>query len=157
MRFKLCLERSTRRWLHDPGTFSFVTVNGWVVVFLLLLLIMCTCFTGVWTRGLYIYIIFINPVSFRKKQIQLYLSVVHLKLQSVSFVSLSPSLFENLELQLLVELSLLCVLCSGTAPARMNLMFWGKCVSVSHCTGVDIYCTSQSQILDYVLEYIWHK
>ncbi len=26
-----------------------------------------------------------------------------------------------------------CGLCSGTAPARMNLMFW----AVSHCKGVD--------------------
>ncbi len=42
---------------------------------------------------------------------------------------------------------------TGTAPAWMNLMFWGECVVVSHCTGVDIYCTSQSQILAYVLEY----
>ncbi len=25
----------------------------------------------------------------------------------------------------------------GTAPARMNLMVWGECVVVSHCTGVD--------------------
>ncbi len=70
-----------------------------------------------------------------------------LNLQSVSFASLSPSLFENLELQLLVELSCLHGLCSGTASARMNLMFWGECVAVSHRTGVDIYCTSQSQIL----------
>ncbi len=30
--------------------------------------------------------------------------------------------------------------CSGTAPARINLMFWGECVVVSHCTSVDIYC-----------------
>ncbi len=43
---------------------------------------------------------------------------------------------------------------TGTAPAWMNLMFWGECVVVSHCTGVDIYCTSQSQILAYVLEYM---
>ncbi len=35
----------------------------------------------------------------------------------------------------------------GTAPAWMNLMFWGVCVAVSHHTGVDIHCTSQSQIL----------
>ena len=36
----------------------------------------------------------------------------------------------------------------------MNIMFWGECVAVSHRTGVDVYCTSQSQILAYVLEYI---
>ncbi len=65
-----------------------------------------------------------------------------LKLQSVSFASLSPSLFENLELQLFAELSCLRGLYSGTASARMNLMFWGECVAVSHSTGVDVYCTS---------------
>ncbi len=67
-----------------------------------------------------------------------------LKLQSVSFASLSPSLFENLELQLFAELSSLRGLCSGTAPARMNLMFWRVCVALSRRTGVDIYCTLQS-------------
>ncbi len=36
----------------------------------------------------------------------------------------------------------------------MNLMFWGECVAVSHRTGVDVYCTSESQILAYVLEYM---
>ncbi len=49
-----------------------------------------------------------------------------LKLQSVTFASLSPSLFENLELQFLAELSSVrgvVIRCSGTAPARMNLMF----------------------------------
>ncbi len=56
---------------------------------------------------------------------------VHLKLQSLSFASLSPSLFETLELQLLVELSSVCGLYSSTDPARMNLMFWGECVAVS--------------------------
>ncbi len=67
------------------------------------------------------------------------------------FVAISV---ENLELQLCVELSSLCGLCSGSAPARMNLMIWGECVAVSHRTGVDIYCTLQSQILAYVLEYM---
>ncbi len=57
---------------------------------------------------------------------------IFLKLQSVSFASLSPSLFEDLELQLLVELSSVCGLCSDTAPARINLMFWGECVAVSY-------------------------
>ncbi len=59
-------------------------------------------------------------------------------------------MFENLELQFLAELSSVrgvVLRCSGTAPARMNLMSWGECVVVSHCTDVDIYCTSQSQIL----------
>ncbi len=36
----------------------------------------------------------------------------------------------------------------------MNLMFWGECVAVSQRTGVDIYCTLQSQILAYILEYM---
>ncbi len=78
-----------------------------------------------------------------------YFQYFYLKLQSVTFTSLSPSMFENLELQFLVELSSVrgVVRCSGTAPAWMNLMFWGECVVVSHRTGVDIYCTSQSQIL----------
>ncbi len=80
-----------------------------------------------------------------------------LKLQSLSFASLSLSLFENLELQFLAELSSLRRLYSGTAPARMNLMFWGECVAVSHRTGVDVYYTSQSQILAYVLEYMTQK
>ncbi len=58
-------------------------------------------------------------------------------------------MFENLELQFLAELFSVrgaVIRCSGTAPARMNLMFWGECVVVSHCTGVDITA--------YVLEYI---
>ncbi len=66
-------------------------------------------------------------------------------------------MFENLELQFLAELSSVrgvVIRCSGTAPARMNLMFWGECVVVSHRTSVDIYCTLQSQILAYVLEYM---
>ncbi len=77
--------------------------------------------------------------------------VLWLKLQSVSFASLSPSLFENLELQLCAELFSLRGLCVGTASERMNLMFWGEWVAVSHRTGVDVHCTSQSQIIDYVL------
>ncbi len=51
---------------------------------------------------------------------------VNLKLQSVSFASVLPSMFENLELQLLVELSSVprgCfeeyVLLSVNAPVRM--------------------------------------
>ncbi len=43
-------------------------------------------------------------------------------------------MFENLELQFLAELSSVrgvVLRCSGTAPARMNLMFWGVCVSVT--------------------------
>ncbi len=66
-------------------------------------------------------------------------------------------MFENLELQFLAELTSVrgvVIRCSGTAPAQINLMFWGECVVVSHCTGVDVYCTSQSQILAYVLEYM---
>ncbi len=62
---------------------------------------------------------------------------VNLKLQSVSFASLSPSLFENLDLQLCAEY-LPCVgLWVGMAPAGMNLMFWGECVAVTHRTSVD--------------------
>ncbi len=80
--------------------------------------------------------------------------VVYLKLQSINFASLSPSLFENLELQLLAELSSLRGMCSGTTPAWMNLMFWGERVAVSHRSDVDIYCSSQSQILAYVLGYM---
>ncbi len=112
----------------------------------------------------------------------------NLKMQSVTFTSLSPSMFENLELQFLVELSsvhgVVFRCCAqiitplvlvglglgvgdglglgnhiaisrrgviiwqgvengyntGTAPARINLMFWGECVVVSHCAGVEIYC-----------------
>ncbi len=41
----------------------------------------------------------------------------------------------------------------GTAPARINLMFWGVCVSVSHRTGGG-YLLYLSQILAYVLEYM---
>ncbi len=66
----------------------------------------------------------------------------------------NPSLFENLELQLGATLSRLRGLWVSTASARMNLKFWGECVAVSHRTGVDVYCTSQSQILAYVLEYM---
>ncbi len=50
------------------------------------------------------------------------------------FVALSV---ENLVLQPGAELSLLGGLYSGTASVRMNLMFWGECVAVSHCTGVN--------------------
>ncbi len=38
--------------------------------------------------------------------------------------------------------------------AQMNLMFSGECVAVSLRTGEDAYCTSQSQILAYVSEYM---
>ncbi len=53
-------------------------------------------------------------------------SFFFLKLQSVTFTSLSLSMFENLELQFLAELSSVrgvVIRCSGTASARMNLMF----------------------------------
>ncbi len=88
-----------------------------------------------------------------RSSFNVWLEMTSLKLQFVSFASLSPSLFENLELQLCAEGSCLCGLCSGMASARMNLMFWGECVAVSHCNGVDVWCTSQSQILACVLEY----
>ncbi len=47
----------------------------------------------------------------------------NLKLQSVTFTSLLPSMFENLELQILAELSSVhgvVIRCSGTAPARIR-------------------------------------
>ncbi len=78
----------------------------------------------------------------------------YLKAAVCKFCLLSPSLFENLELQLLAELSWLCWLCVGMASAWMNLMFWRVCVAVSRRTGVDIFCTSQSLIIAYVLEYM---
>ncbi len=66
-------------------------------------------------------------------------------------------MFENLELQLLAEFASLHGLCDGMSPARMNLMFWSMAnLSSVAVTGVDIYCTSQSQILAYVLN-IWPK
>ncbi len=40
------------------------------------------------------------------------------------------------------------------SSARINLMFWRVCQSVSHRTGVDIYCTLQSLILAC---YVWWK
>ncbi len=86
-----------------------------------------------------------NVLLKRQDTLQSYfqsVSVLFLKLQALTFTSLSPSMFENLELQFLAELSSfrgVVIRCSGTAPARMNLMFWGECVVVSHCTGVDIY------------------
>ncbi len=52
-----------------------------------------------------------------------FVNVNYLKLQPISCASLSPPLFENMELQLLAELSCLLGMSSGTAPARMNLMF----------------------------------
>ncbi len=75
-----------------------------------------------------------------------------LKLLSVSFASLSPSLIENLELQLLAELSSFRGLYSGTAPAPMILMFWGVCVAVGNHTGVNPVLSNH--ILAYVLEYV---
>ncbi len=65
------------------------------------------------------------------------------------FVAISV---ENLVLQPGAELSLLRGLYSGTASARMNLMFWGKCVAVSHHTGVNQ--TLNNHRLAYVLEYM---
>ncbi len=53
----------------------------------------------------------------------MYVIKSYLKLQSVSVASLLPSMFESLELQVLVELSSWRGMYSGTAPARMNLMF----------------------------------
>ncbi len=50
----------------------------------------------------------------------------YLKMQSVTFAFLSPSMFESLELQFLAELSFVrrvVIRCSSTAPARINLMF----------------------------------
>ncbi len=86
-------------------------------------------------------------LTWAKKKLQLKSSQL-VKDAVRKFCLFVASLFENLELQFLAELS------SGTAPAQMNLMFWGECVVVSHCTGLDIYCTLQSQILAYVLEYM---
>ncbi len=64
-------------------------------------------------------------------------------------------MFENLELQVLAELSSLRGGCESVFlhGSRMNL-FLGECIVFSHYTGVDIYCTSQSQILAYILEYM---
>ncbi len=50
--------------------------------------------------------------------------------KSVNLASLSPSLFEDLQLQLCAELSSLCGLCSGTAPAQINLII---CQSPHRC------------------------
>jgi len=78
---------------------------------------------------------------------------VFLKLQSVSLASFPPSLFENLELQLFAELSSVrgVVSRNGSSADQSNVL---RSMCVSHRTGVDIYCTSQSQILVYVLEYM---
>ncbi len=59
-------------------------------------------------------------------------NIQNLKLQSLTLTYLSPSLFENLELQLLAELSSLRGLWVGTASAWINLMFWGECVAVRY-------------------------
>ncbi len=65
--------------------------------------------------------------SFDDFDVQLYL-----KLQSVSFASLSPSLFENLELQLCAELSSVCwvVLWHGSSVDESNVLS-SMCVSLS--------------------------
>ncbi len=50
----------------------------------------------------------------------------YLKLHSITFPFLSPSMFESLELQFLAELSSVpevVIRCSSTATARINLMF----------------------------------
>ncbi len=60
----------------------------------------------------------------------------------------------NLLLQLLADIFLLCGLCSGTAPVRINLMFWGVCLSVCQSPHWCGYCTQESQILAYVLEFM---
>ncbi len=68
------------------------------------------------------------------------------------FCSLSPSKIENLELQLLAELCSLRGLYSVMDPARMNLMFWGECVAVSHRNGVDTVLRNHRLV--YILEYM---
>ncbi len=70
-------------------------------------------------------VIFKSLIKVKMDSSQIYCNAewLWLKLQSVSFASLSPSLFENLQLQLFAQLSSLRGLCTGTAPARMNLMF----------------------------------
>ncbi len=72
-----------------------------------------------------------------------------LKLQSVSFASLSPSLFENLELQLCVELSSLrgVVLRHGSSADESNVLR-SMCVSLSVTAPVWIL---YSGITDYSL------
>ncbi len=72
-----------------------------------------------------------------------------LKLQSISFASLSLSLFENLELHLIVELSF--VLWHGSSADESNVLrsMFG-CQSTHWCR----YCTWESQILANVLEYM---
>ncbi len=57
---------------------------------------------------------------------------IYLKLQSVSFASLSPSLFENLELQLFVELSSMRGVVSrhGSSTDEFNVLR-SMCVSLS--------------------------
>ncbi len=70
------------------------------------------------------------------------LSVHSLKLQSVSFASLPPSLFENLELQLCAELSSV-----RGVVVRHGFSADQTVLAIGHCSGVDVYCISQSQIL----------
>ncbi len=53
-----------------------------------------------------------------------FLLLLYLKQQSISFASLSPSMFENLELQLLAELSCLSgvVLWHGSSADESNVL-----------------------------------
>ncbi len=68
------------------------------------------------------------------------LKILILKLQSVSFASLLPSLFENLQLQLFAELSSFRVVLRHGSSADESNVLRSMCGSQSS-TGVDIYCT----------------
>ncbi len=70
---------------------------------------------------------------------------INLKLQAVSFASLSPSMFENLQMHFWGKIIFL---------ALVVLMFWAVCVSVSQSPHRSGYCTLKSQILAHILEYI---
>ncbi len=71
----------------------------------------------------------------------------HLKLQSVSFASLSHLCLKPAIAVICGNIFFMWAVHQHGSSAQMNLMFWGVCVTVSHCTGVDIHCTLQSQIL----------
>ncbi len=75
---------------------------------------------------------------------------LHLKLQSVGFASLSPSMFENLELQLCAELSSVCgvvIRCSSSSADESNVLrlMYG-CQSPHRCGGLLYFAITDSSL-----------
>ncbi len=94
-------------------------------------------------------------VTYLMKNVLTKVKPINLKLQSVSLASLSPSMFENLELQLYAELSSVrgAVLQHGFSVDESNVLRW-MCGSLSVSTQVWMFTVLRNHRLAYVLEYM---